>query len=74
MMDNQAFELLMARFDKLDNTLCEMSTAFDEHVKKDEGYWLRLDQQDAQISVFKWISSGLSGSAIAAWLYEKFGH
>lgn len=74
MMDNQAFELLMARFDKLDRTLSDMSEAFDQHVKKDEGYWLRLDQQEAQVNVFKWITSGLSGSAIIAWLYEKFGH
>jgi RNA binding exosome subunit len=73
-MDEQAFQLLMARFDKLDCTLSEMSTSFDAHVVKDESYWIRLDQQDAQISVFKWISSGLSGSAIVAWLYEKFGH
>jgi RNA binding exosome subunit len=74
MMNEQAFHLLMARFDKLDSTLSEMSTSFDEHVKKDECYWLRLDQQEAQVSVFKWITSGLSGSAIIAWLYEKFGH
>lgn len=74
MMDNQAFELLMARFDKLDQTLSDMGEAFDQHVAKDEKYWIRLDQQEAQISVFKWITSGLSGSAIIAWLYEKFGH
>jgi RNA binding exosome subunit len=73
-MEDQAFQLLMARFDKLDSTLSDMSASFDEHVKKDEGYWLRLDQQEAQVSVFKWITSGLSGSAIIAWLYEKFGH
>ena len=74
MMDHQAFELLMSRFDKLDQTLSNMSESFDQHVIKDEGYWLRLDQQEAQVSVFKWITSGLSGSAIIAWLYAKFGH
>jgi len=73
-MNDQAFELLMKRFDKIDDTLSEMKTSFDDHVVKDEGYWKRLDQQDAQITVFKWITSGLSGSAIMAWLYEKFGH
>lgn len=74
MMEDQAFQLLMSRFDKLDGTLNDMKESFDVHVKKDEGYWLRLDQQEAQVSVFKWITSGLSGSAIVAWLYEKFGH
>lgn len=74
MMEDQAFQLLMSRFDTLDGTLAEMKESFDTHVKKDEGYWLRLDQQEAQVSVFKWITSGLSGSAIVAWLYEKFGH
>ncbi len=73
-MDEQAFQLLMKRFDTVDGTLEEMKSSFNDHVVKDESYWIRLDQQDAQISVFKWISSGLSGSAIAAWLYEKFGH
>jgi RNA binding exosome subunit len=73
-MDDQAFRLLMSRFDTLDSTLSGMKESFDQHVKKDEGYWLRLDQQEAQVSVFKWITSGLSGSAIIAWLYEKFGH
>ncbi len=74
MMDDQAFELLMSRFDKLDGTLSDMKESFDQHVIKDEGYWLRLERQEAQVSVFKWITSGLSGSAIIAWLYEKFGH
>lgn len=73
-MDEQAFQLLMKRFDTVDGTLEEMKSSFNDHVVKDESYWIRLDQQDAQISVFKWISSGLSGSAIVAWLYEKFGH
>ncbi len=73
-MDDQAFKLLMSRFDTIDSTLNEMKTAFNDHVVKDEGYWLRLDKQEAQVSVFKWITSGLSGSAIIAWLYEKFGH
>ena len=73
-MDDQAFELLMKRFDKIDDALNDLRSSFDAHVVKDEGYWQRLDQQEAQIGVFKWITSGLSGSAILAWLYEKFGH
>ncbi|MFN3075373.1 MAG: hypothetical protein ABT940_00555 [Alphaproteobacteria bacterium] len=74
MMDDQAFKLLMSRFDTIDSTLNDMKQSFDAHVVKDEGYWLRLDQQEAQISAFKWITSGLSGSALLAWVYEKFGH
>ncbi|MFN3075963.1 MAG: hypothetical protein ABT940_03595 [Alphaproteobacteria bacterium] len=73
-MDEQAFKLLMSRFDHIDDSLAGMKQAFDDHVVKDEGYWLRLDKQEAQVGVFKWITSGLSGSAILAWLYEKFGH
>lgn len=74
MMEDQAFELLMKRFDTIDGTLSDMKTSFNEHVTKDETYWNKLDRQEAQVSVFKWITSGLSGSALVAWLYEKFGH
>lgn len=74
MMDDQAFQLLMSRFDIIDGTLSDMKKSFNDHVTKDETYWGKIDQQEAQISVFKWITSGLSGSALVAWLYEKFGH
>lgn len=73
-LDEQIVTMLRDRFDSVDAKLREMSGSFDAHVEIDQAYWRKLDQQEAQVSVFKWITSGLSGSALIAWLYEKFGH
>lgn len=73
-VDEQIVNMLRDRFDSVDAKLKEMSGSFDAHVEMDQVYWKKIDQQEAQVNVFKWITSGLSGSALMAWLYEKFGH
>ena len=73
-MDKQVVDMIRDRFDKVDIALEEVRTTFDKHSEKDEVYWRRVDQRDAQLSVFKWITGGMSGSALLAWIYEKLGH
>lgn len=69
----QVIELLRDRFDKLDTELNDLHTTLKDHTKIDERYWGKIDQQEAQLSLVKWVSSGVSGSALIAWLYAKFG-
>lgn len=72
-MDDQLIELIRDRFDSVDAKLNQQQASFELHAQNDEKYWKLIDEQQAQLSLIKWISSGLSGSALLAWLYTKFG-
>jgi hypothetical protein len=73
-MDDQLLKLLLGRFDHLDMTLNEMKDTFKEHTAKDEVYWKRLDAQEAQLGLVKWVGGGIGGSGLVAWLYSLFKH
>jgi len=72
-MDANLMELLRDRFDKLDAELSRMNDALQSHTAMDALYWKKIDANEAQLSLVKWLGSGLSGSALLAWLYNKFG-
>lgn len=72
MIDEQLFEMLNDRFNRIETMLGEAKASFDAHVTKDEGYWKKLDAQDAQFNILKWIVGPISGTSFLAWLYEHF--
>ena len=72
-MDEQIIELMRDRFDKLDAELHGIHLTIKEHTEMDALYWKKIDAHEAQISMIQWLSSALSGSALLAWLYTKFG-
>ena len=72
-MDQQIVQMIRDRFDGIDSKLDDASKVLKEHIAQDERYWRMIDEQRAQIALIKWLSGGLSGSAILAWLYAKFG-
>lgn len=73
-MDHQLLELMRDRFDRVDSELTKLNDTLALHTAKDERYWTRIDTQEGQISLLKWMGSGLSISAAISWLYQKFGH
>lgn len=70
-MDNQLFEMLKDRFDRQDEILGNIERNLSEHTKKDEVYWKKIDVQEGQLSLLKWLFGGtittLAGS-FAAWV------
>jgi hypothetical protein len=77
-MDEQHIELIRDTikqgFENTNQKIDGMSEALSRHVEKDEVYWKKIDDQEAQIRLVKGVGgSGLVVSAVA-WLWQKFGH
>lgn len=75
-MDDQVLAMMRDRFDALDEKLTAMTAALQAHHEKDERYWLKIDQQQAQISLMRWLLGGGAGAALIAWIVERkfLGH
>lgn len=72
-MEPQLFDMLQARFDKLDEGQARMVDTFEKHTEMDQKYWQKIDAQEAQISLLKWLTGTVGGSGLLAWLYQVFG-
>lgn len=72
-MDEQIVDLLRDQFKAVHDKMDDLSRNVQNHVEKDERYWAKLDQQEGQMSVWKWLTTpGLAG--FFAWLYNTFKH
>lgn len=72
-MDEQIIELMRDRFDKLNAELEMLHKTLRDHIEMDALYWKKIDTTEAQLTFVKWLVSGVSGSALLAWLTTKFG-
>ena len=73
-MSNDLINLMRDRFDSLDRKLDALHETFKEHVNKDETYWKKLDQQEGQLRLVRWVSGSgiITGIGTAAlWVYKK---
>lgn len=70
-MDEQVLEMMRDRFDAIDDTLKALNTNLREHTEKDDRYWLKIDQQAAQIGLIKWIFGGGAFAAVVVWYMDK---
>ena len=59
-MDDTVLALLRDRFDKIDADNKLMLETFTTHAEKDATYWTKIDGQNAQISLVKWLSGCVS--------------
>lgn len=73
-MEEQIVDLLRDQFKTMNDKIDSLHSDVRSHVEKDERYWNKIDEQQGQIGLIKWLGSGVSGSALLAWLYNKFGH
>ncbi len=72
-MDEQIVDLLRDQFKAVHDKVDNLSRNVQNHVEKSERYWAKLDQQEGQMSVWKWLTTpGLAG--FFAWLYNAFKH
>ena len=77
-MDEQHIELIRDTikqgFENTNDKIDALTVALSDHVKKDDSYWKKIDDQQAQIRLVKAVgSSGLVVSA-ALWLWNKLVH
>ena len=72
-MDEQIIDLLRDQFKTMNEKIDSLREDMRGHIEKDELYWGKIDEQQAQLGLIKWLFSGASGSAALAWLYSKFG-
>jgi RNA binding exosome subunit len=73
-VDDPMIQMIRDRFSNVDRDNQEMLTCLKEHIKKDEEYWRKIDDQQAQIGVVKWLAgTGILG-AVANWFYQTFKH
>lgn len=72
-MDDQVLELMRDQFERLHTELASLNTTLKEHTEMDQKYWQKIDAQEAQISLIKWLGSGLSISGLLGWLFSHFG-
>lgn len=72
-MDEQVLELMRDQFERLHQELGALNTTLKDHTDMDRQYWQKIDQQEAQISLIKWVGSGLSVSGLLGWLFSHFG-
>ena len=71
-MDEHIIELLRDRFDRIDQELSVLNSTFVAHTELDAKYWKKIDENEAQFSLIKWLLGSMSGSALLAWMYSLF--
>ena len=75
-MDDQLFKMLQERFDRQDRMLTNIETNLKEHTQIDEKYWRKLDIQEGQVSLLKWLFGGTVTTVIGsgvAWIITNIG-
>lgn len=65
-MNDQLFEMLRDRLDSIDNRLGDIRETLNDHIAKDETYWQKIDVQEGQIDLLKWMFGGTITTTIGA--------
>ncbi len=72
-MDEEIIGLIRDRLDQLQETCEGVRDDIKEHARVDAEYWRKLDAQQGQLDLIKWVGGGLSLSGLMAWLFGTFG-
>jgi len=78
-MDDQLFRMIQdrfdaqdKRFDSQDKDLADIKELIEKHTEKDETYWKKLDNQEAQLSTLKKVGAGfVSAVGLVEWFFRK---
>lgn len=68
MIDEQIFEMLRDRLESIDNRLGDIRDTLSDHIEKDEGYWKKIDVQEGQIDLLKWMFGGTITTTVGAFV------
>lgn len=70
-MDDQLINMIRDQFKVMNDKVDGLHDAVKEHVEKDERYWSKIDQQDGQMTLLKFLlGPGIVG--FFGWLYNQF--
>ncbi len=70
-MDEQVVNMIRDQFKVMNDKVDNLHEVVQAHVEKDERYWARIDQQEGQMTLLKFmIGPGLAG--FFGWLYTQF--
>lgn len=72
-MDEHHVAMLLSAIERGNETCDRIDRKLEEHIGKDEDYWKRIDQQEGQLSLIKWLCGSISVSGLLAWLFGSFG-
>ena len=72
-MDDQVVDMLRDHLGRIEDTCMGIREDLKSHTEKDAEYWQKIDEQQGQISLIKWLGGSLSLSGLGAWLFTNFG-
>ena len=74
-MDTQTVELIRDAikdgFAHTNQKIDELTESFQSHVGKDENYWRKMDEQQAQLRLVKWLGGTGLGASGVMWILNK---
>lgn len=73
-MDEQIVDLMRDQFKSLSEKIDTVHDAMQAHVDEDKRYWAKLDQQEGQVGLLKFILGASGLSAAATWIYNVLKH
>lgn len=73
-MDEQIVDLMRDQFRALSEKIDTVHDAMQAHVDEDKKYWAKIDQQEGQVGLLKFILGASGLSAAATWLYNVLKH
>lgn len=73
-MDEHIVDLMRDQFKALSDKIDGVHEAMQEHVTEDRRYWAKIEQQEGQVGLLKFILSASGVSAAAAWIYNVLRH
>ena len=72
-MEPEVVRMISEQLSQLHDTCQGIRDDMQSHAEKDSLYWQKIDQQQGQLSLLKWMAGGLSTSGLLAWIYSNFG-
>lgn len=75
-MNQEIIGLIRDKLTSIDNRLERLTRMIEEHEERDAEYWKKIDRQDGQILLLKWMFSGAVTAGIAgvgSWVMTKLG-
>lgn len=73
-MDEQIVDLMRDQFKNLSEKIDGVAESMQAHVAEDKRYWAKIEQQEGQVGLLKFILSASGVSAAAAWIYNVLKH
>ena len=73
-MDEQIVDLMRDQFKALSEKIDGVHDATRAHVDEDKRYWAKIEQQEGQVGMLRFILSASGVLAAAAWIYNVLKH